>query len=924
MLQNNRVIDALKRAVPFILGWGFTIYWLVFVLPGQHEFISGLLDLPVLAIIFLAGLLRRKFSGFLPAFVVLSYEIHAQSAIRVENFQIFYIFSWAVCVFLLYRQPERAGSLTLYHAGLSFDPGSAVTIGVGMQAGLSAAPVTILFLIFFIRELWNNRISFLVESRHFLAVAGLAWLAVNHYHGMASDLTAQFVAFAAAALLFFATCSEASDAREQQRHIDAIMAGGLLIIGAALANQLLESASLSEFFSRRAWAGSMHPNHLATWCLAMIWALVVANKAYPELHVNRRVFFVALYLLMILISGARLIMLTAVGGLALHYLLSLRKPVPQRENESESETVAPVGLLTRRNLLIITAFFLLVVFTGRFFYKFDPLELARNERLFIWKAAAGLIAQAPWTGHGVLQFALLPQQIDSASAVWVYDWNYPHTHQILLEMLLWGGIPLLVVFAISWLFALKFWYMAGMTIAILSVSATVLADFTWRTPAMILLAVFYLIPGRKPGSDNQNSSFALKTGFSLAMLLVIVWLTGMHSGFNSYNRSLQMLATGNDTWKSEIENAITRLPFSVDARMQRLLWHLSREKIDGEFISQLAELRQRFPAFWPALFLEARRAEIAGDFHTAFNLYQQTLLFEGVDLSGIRNARAAILAMQLNSDLLEGFAGATLARGQWGAAMLLNHPRFGNRFRTLATGLAARNEPHDFFSAVHLARSIKNLAMNGLVVDESIIRRLDPFVLPDWLLDEMIGAVSLAKAELIAKNYEKVDYSSTGRLKPRLLSPIDRNEIDMLAELLRQHGPACLRTLAWIRLEQADHGGFIAAYDQMLQKYNFRSKNNEDLSGQFLFARFAYLAGEYRQSVNMLQKLTAFDTGCPFVSKLWAQCCLALEKPDEAAYFLKLARQQAKYARLDPFYREEPRSLLWPQGDQWIFLFEKV
>ncbi len=110
----------------------------------------------------------------------------------------------------------------------------------------------------------------------------------------------------------------------------------------------------------------------------------------------------------------------------------------------------------------------------------------------------------------------------------------------------------------------------------------------------------------------------------------------------------------------------------------------------------------------------------------------------------------------------------------------------------------------------------------------------------------------------------------------------------------------------------------------MLQHYNFRSKNYEDLSGQFLFARFAFQAGDYNQAIDMLQKLSAFDSGCPFISRLMANCYTLLEKPQDAAFYRKLARQQVNYARLDPFYREEPRMFLWPQGDQWIYLFEKV
>jgi len=110
----------------------------------------------------------------------------------------------------------------------------------------------------------------------------------------------------------------------------------------------------------------------------------------------------------------------------------------------------------------------------------------------------------------------------------------------------------------------------------------------------------------------------------------------------------------------------------------------------------------------------------------------------------------------------------------------------------------------------------------------------------------------------------------------------------------------------------------------MLKSYNFRGKNYEDLAGQYLFARFAAATGEYQQAVGMLDKLSAFDAGSPIISRLQAECHAAMGLPDAAKGYVNLARQQAQFARLDPFFREEPRNLLWPQGDQWIFLFERL
>lgn len=911
----------LTSFIPRAAAWVFLIVWAKLIFSENHSMLlpESSLDLATILIIIAAGLYRKKYSGFLPAFALISYEVHCQAALRVENFQIFYVVSWLLCTYYIYKEPDRAASLAIYHTGISFDPGSAVTMGVGMQAGISAAPVTVMFLLFYSRELLHDRISFTADSRHFLAVGALAWLAVNHYQGMAADFTSQFVAFSASALLFFATCSVAAEPRQQQRIIDAVAFSGILVIGAALTNQVLESANFGEFFSRRAWAGSLHPNHLATWCLAAIWVIIAGIRSNPAVHYNRRLLLIAAYLLYMIVSGARIVLAIAAVSLALHLLIgqfTSKKPV----EKSESSKKKPRSMLIPAVMTLVV----LIAVVFRLGYKFDFAEFARNERLVVWKTAVGLISQAPFSGHGVLQFGLLPQHTDSDAALWVYDWNYPHTHQGLLEMLLWGGVPLMLLCFVCWLMAFKGWRTAGMSVGFLAVSATLLADFTWRTPAMLVLVFFYLLYPRREISETPRIGGNIKRLLAAGCLAVIIWLLQLHIGFIYFNRALKSLSEGSGNWKSEIAGTAWRLPFSVDIRMQELLWTLSREGPGEEFSRSLTELRRKFPSFWPPVFVEARRCELAGDLHTALALYESTLAFENVDLTGIRNARAALVADRLQDSRFAGFFEEAMARGEWGAAMLLNHPDHAARYRQLALDNLVNTDPGNFWEALRRARIFLNLARNRVLADVGLVQKLQGFSLPEWLLDEVFAGLARAQAERIAEKYAKADLSQTGRLKPRLLSVADRSEIDFLAENLRQKGPASLRTLAWIRLEQADPGAFIAAYDQMLKSYNFRGKNYEDLAGQYLFARFAAATGEYQQAVSMLDKLCAFDAGSPIISRLLAECHAAMGLPDAATGYVNLARQQVQFARLDPFFRDEPRNLLWPQGDQWIFLFERL
>lgn len=915
----------LTSFIPRAAAWVFLLVWAKLIFSESHSLLlpDSSLDPAVILIITAAGLYRKKYSGFLPAFALVSYEVHSQAALRVENFQVLYVISWLLCTYYIYKEPDRAASLVIYHAGISFDPGSAVTMGVGMQAGISAAPVTVMFLLFYSRELLHDRISFAADIRHFLAVAALAWLAVNHYQGMAADLTSQFVAFAASALLFFATCSVAAEPRQQQRIIDTIAFSGILVIGAALTNQALESATFGEFFSRRAWAGSLHPNHLATWCLAAVWVTIAGIRSNPAVHYNRRLLLIAAYLLYMIVSGARIIIALAAVSIVLHLIIrhfSGAKPAvksPAKTGAAPEKT---------RSMLIPAALAAMVlgVVIFRLGYKFDFAEFTRNERLVVWKTAVSLIGQAPFTGHGVLQFSLLPQRTTSDAALWVYDWNYPHTHQGLLELLLWGGVPLLFIALVCWFRAFKGWLAAGMPVGFLAVSATLLADFTWRTPAMLVLVFFYLLFPRPEIAEQPKIGSNIKRLLAAGCLAVIIWLVQLHIGFIYFNRALKSLADGSEKWKSEIATTARCLPFSVDARMQELLWTLSREGTGEAFARSLAELRRKFPSFWPPVFVEARRCELAGDLHTALALYESTLAFENVDLTGIRNARAALVADRLQDARFAGFFEEAMARGEWGAAMLLNHPDRAARYRQLALDTLVNRTPRNFWEALRLARIFHNLARNSVIADVELVRKLQGSGLPEWLLDEVFAGLAGTQAEHIAEKYASADLSQTGRLKPRLLSASDRNEIDLLAESLRQKGPASLRTLARIRLEQADPGAFIAAYDLMLKSYNFRGKNYEDLAGQYLFAKFAAATGDYQQAVGMLEKLGAFDAGSPVISRLLAECHAAMGQPDAAKGYVNLARQQVQFARLDPFFREEPRNLLWPQGDQWIFLFERL
>ncbi|NCB39658.1 MAG: hypothetical protein EOM80_12920, partial [Erysipelotrichia bacterium] len=896
--------EALQNLVPQIIAWIFNLVWLTKIFWQQHSLIltDSIFDGCLLALIFVAGFYKKRYSGFLPAFCMLSYEIHAQSALRVENMQSLYVLSWLVCTLLVYRSPARACSLSVYHASLSFDPGSAATAGIGMQVGFSAVPVTLMFICVFARELWNNRLGFIADSRHFAVMAALAWLLLNHHQGFAADLTGQFVAFTGSVVLLHSTFAMASCERERIRHIHALAAGGTMLIVAAFFNQMLEAGTVLEFFSRRAYAGALHPNHIACWCLATIWAMLAASKDFSNIGKKRLRFFTALFIAMIVLTGARLIIAVAVFGLLAQYLHAFYRSRKSAANGiSEPRALSSIfsGYISMKTLLLAA---LLLLIGGRIFYQFDWYDLLRNERLCIWRAAVTQIAKAPFAGHGVLAFAMLPQIVDSDMSTWVYDWNYPHTHQGFLELLLWGGVPLLLLFIWSWLQALLVWKHAGFVFGICSVSITILADFSWRTPAMVVLAVYFLLFPARYASKSHKVGAIWKLGVLVPLMIASVPLMSIHIGHLSYDRALSAMLKGQETWKIEINRSVALLPFSLDVQMQRLLWKLSRQGIDEEFKQFMLLFREKFNGFWPARFVEGRYLELTGNYAAAFELYVSSLNLEPVDLSGIRNARSALLAYKLNDERFAALFANALARGDWGVSLLLNHPQYREVFRQKALEFADSFVPQNFFAAVKLAKILKNLAASQIITGDEAWKRLDNFSLPPWLLDEAFAARYMAE-------YKAKSANADGNLQQN----------DICIKLLK-YGSCCLRTLSWIKLEEGDYDGFYDAYRQMLSKFNFRSKNYEELVGQFIFARASIAQNKHDIAVEMLEKLLMFDSGNPFIFELIAQSYFASNNREEALRYVNQAKILAAKASLEPFYREEPRNNLWPQGDQWVFL----
>jgi O-antigen ligase len=840
---------------------------------------SANIDMVMLAILMLVFIAKNGLSGIHLLTICTSYNIHSISAGFVEGYEILYIFSWLTNACLLIVRPELISFSIIYHLGLSFEPSMTRTTGLGMQMGFYCSNQTILLLAACIDTILKNGLKACFDGRHLLVIFAGLFLLNQHSFSVQAGFTSEVVLFFATLILFLSTTKKDNE-KEEYLWI-AFIAGSAIVFLAAVLNLLIISEGISELLRRRAMAANIHPNRLATFALASIWLFNWCKSLKPSFSTLLVYIINLALLLLIILTGARIILALTLFSFALYYFFNKK---------------VQIGLKVK---VLATAVFAISFL--RIFLHFRWTELVKNERLTIWYSGWQNFLNAIWTGHGAMSFAYLPQYYQPESTFWLYDWNYPHVHQLFLELLNWGGVPLLAAFVYVWIKAFLSNKNLEFRTGLFCLTLSGFLDFAWGTASMLTVAALFLF------KTSQDKSGKLQPkGFTSPLKFVSVTLLGlaMLATLRLEMGRFFLAAAQSDfyrqgqNWKKYINSACQILKNDPAPAMHSILWHHTTGTPAEKLMVKSKNLTLSFPQYYAVWFLHGRLLELNHNFAEANNCFARSLTLEPRDLTGIRNARYLLTKLktsqqQLNSEEILPL----LKRGHFGLPMLLFHPLYGETFtkkarQAVKIALADATQP-DIDKFFLLA----NMAEWGILPDLEAIDSLLETDLPAWAQDELRAA----------------RLQASGATQQELVNLLQNNP-----------GPALARQIAALFLEKEMAEKAIEAYRQHRKAYNMRNKNYEDLAAQFIAARAYYRAGHYGEAFFELERIGAYDQMNPFVAELRAKVHAARQQKEPAQYWLNLAMKLVNNARGLPFYKESANDFTWPEGDHWTLVSEKT
>jgi len=336
------------------------------------------------------------------------------------------------------HQPPWQNFFHEYLAALAFIP----VIAAACLRGLKFPPLALVLVL----------LALTVWVQYFLGLivfSGDAWLVSLYLLGGACVM--------AAAHSIVVSSEDAVDIASRSLWVGILLAG-LLSVGIAL-HQWLGVGRYSVFFMEiapngRAYANLGQPNHLATLLLLAIVGVWVLWEKRVLMAVTASVSACLLIVGLTLTSSrtpvAAMLWMTPLLGY-LGYRKWIRLP-----------------LFT---LAGFAAFYLALVFNlemiGGALYLTLPSagaieRIASNElRLEIWADAVEAIRRAPWMGYGWFQTPIA--QLDVADGTQILGQLLPSVHNLILDLVLWLGIPLsvFVLVALGWGFLAKFRFQMG-------------------------------------------------------------------------------------------------------------------------------------------------------------------------------------------------------------------------------------------------------------------------------------------------------------------------------------------------------------------------------------------------------------------------------------------------------------------------------
>jgi hypothetical protein len=847
--------------------------------------------LGLLAIIFF---LRNGFSGIHFLVLSISYSIHAITANQITDFRLFYILSYFLVSFLLVLKPDTVYAVVIYHIGLSFESSMTRTTGLGMQMSFYCANQTSLLIAASVHALLHKNKVFKPDLRFALVFFLGLFMIGAHSIQVKAGATSEVMAFTVSVILFLLICRDDQEKGfcNNSMFIIALLSGSLIAYVASVANLFLVSESIGEIFRRRAMISGIHPNRIATCALASIWLFNLIKTKNFQTSKNALIIVNLALVSIIILTGARLILAYTI----ISYLVFMFF----NQNYSLSRNLKMAGAIT------------FVIALTRIFLNFRLTELLKNERIMIWYSALKNISGSLWQGKGAFSFSYLPQFIPPDMTLWSYDWNYPHTHQLLLELMLWGGIPLLAIFIFLLIKAFKdnksLTFRIGLIVCVISG----LTDFSWGTGTMIAtgaLYLFYSNPDTQWKTEFRNSMVATLLLIGL-FLFSITGLLKQETGIFQIEAAKKSFAARSDIWQKQISTGAELLKNDPSIKMHKMLWEYTTGKPVNQLLKNADAITEIYSDYYAVWFFKGRLEELSQNPDNARKAYRLSLNLEPRDLTGIRHARLLISDCKGSKVFTKTQKAAIICeivkRGHLGLPMAINHPEYGDSIKAVLQEKLKFWLNDQKLPEIDRFFILKNAAEWGTIAEKSYIDDLLKANLPDWAKDELESLV-------LEKKY--LDQFSHDREKTR----------GLLKESLKQNpDSAVCKKIAEIALEKKLFDLAVEAYKLHRKKYNMRNKNYEDLKMQFIAAKAYIGVKKFEKALFELERLAAYDQLNPFIAIQRAEVHKALKETKKAQYWKEMAKKLVVIARSLPFCRDKANNFNWPEGDHWTYTAEKT
>ncbi len=533
-------------------------------------------------------------------------------------------------------------AMAVWSVGMSMIPWQAISLGQGMSFGWQAGVANLL-----LAERVSTRLSSGWIARRWLSilVAGFVLFYQQSLTGwfvrpVYAWLHLQYqISFILGGLFIWVTPG-------WKKHVSLL---GWSAVPMVLAPILVRLQAGEVLFSDRFVFAALHPNLLASGYLLAFLALLTSW----DQHSTGRLWTVAAMVILgfgVLLTQSRLQTVMLIIGV--FHAFGLLKPSKYR--------VLLLVLLCLAGLYLVGI--RLNIVPERFDYRY-----VSSERLYIWQAGIYRILNAPW-GEGFLGFGYGLQPLPESGRNIIWDWFYPHTHNLFLEIFLALGIPMGIA-AIGFLFYVMFRRAASNTGLVLLGSQLIIGlfEFVWYTPFHQLMLIVALadddacnLPAELSPA-RRAAPLPLMVIACLAFALVGIQQTGAERAAVMQQIGWSHLSQGK---AAEAADAM-RLAGEIDARRLEyplyemlISWQLG-ERGSVQAATALRRLQRLMPDWDITWIAQGINQILQGNDQPANRIFLNLLNTPHPDVSG---RRAALLALSHTGEARYESAGLAISR----------------------------------------------------------------------------------------------------------------------------------------------------------------------------------------------------------------------------------------------------------------------